>query len=288
MTGEVNMRELFFKNAKGRKLRHPRTALWIGTSIVAIVLFFGLFPQLFTKYDPLALDGLSKLLPPSELHLFGTDNYGRDLLSRILYATKLDLLIGIGAMLFPCIYGSVLGLLCGYYGGKLDAIVMRILDVFIAFPFMVLVIAIVAIIGQGTKGLFIAMWLVGWKEYTRLIRSEVLVVKHSEYVQAAKTLGYSDSRIIFRHILPNVISSAIVYGATDIVLCMMTGASMSYLGLGVQPPTPEWGAIISAGKSYLTTAWWITVLPGLVLALTGLGFSLIGDGLSDVLRRKEQ
>ena len=280
-------RESILKNARRRSVKNRHGSMIVGCVLVGVILILGLFPQVFTSYDPLALDGASKLLPPSAEHLFGTDHYGRDVFARVLYATKLDLFIGVGAMLPPCIFGSVLGLLCGYYGGKLDAIVMRILDIFIAFPFMVLVIAIVAIIGPGTKGLFFAMWIVGWKEYTRLIRSEVLVVKHAEYVQAAKTLGYSELRIMFRHILPNVISSAIVYGTTDIVLCMMTGASMSYLSLGVQPPTPEWGAIISGGKGFLTTAWWITVLPGLVLAATGLGFSLIGDGLSDVLRRKD-
>ena len=196
-------------------------------------------------------------------------------------------MIGVGAMIVPMIIGTVIGLVSGYYGGKLDSLLMRILDVFMAFPYYVLAISIVAILGAGTKNLFIAMWLVGWKEYTRLIRSEVLVVKNMEYVQAAKSLGYSDGKILLRHILPNVVSSSIVYGASDVVMCMLAGASMSFLGLGVQLPTPEWGAIISGGRAYIQTAWWITVFPGLLLIVSGLGFSLIGDGLSDLLRARD-
>ena len=189
-------------------------------------------------------------------------------------------------MIITFFVGTALVIISGYYGGKVDAFLMRVLDIFMAFPYMVLAIAIVAITGAGIKALFISMWLVGWKEYTRLVRSEVLVVKNSEYVEAAKVLGYNDLRIIVRSIIPNVLSSAIVYGASDIVMCMMSGAAMSYLGLGVQSPTPEWGAIISGGKAFLSIAWWITIFPGIFLVVTGLGFSLIGDGLSDKLRQK--
>ena len=153
---------------------------------------------------------------------------------------------------------------------------------------MVLAIAIVAITKAGINALFISMWLVGWKEYTRLVRSETIVVKQQEYVEAAKVLGYGDLRIILRNVLPNVLSSSIVYGASDIVMCMLSGAAMSYLGLGVQAPMSEWGAIISEGKTYLSQAWWITLFPGLFLMIAGFGFSLIGDGLSDLLRAKRR
>jgi peptide/nickel transport system permease protein len=261
-------------------------ALKIGLVIIAAVVFIALFPSLFARLDPNDIDSNAMLLPPSLKHIFGTDNYGRDIFSRVIFATRLDLEIGIFAMIVPFIFGTALGLVSGYFGGKLDAMIMRILDVFMAFPYMVLAIAIIAITGAGIKALFISMWLVGWKEYTRLVRSEVLVEKNAEYVQAARVLGYNHFRIILKDILPNVISSAIVYGASDIVMCMMSGAALSYLGLGVQPPTPEWGAIISSGKSFFALAWWITVFPGAFLVVTGLGFSLIGDGLSDLLRTK--
>lgn len=256
----------------------------VGTVIVALAVFVAAFPQLLTSLDPIVSDQAAMLLPPSAQHWFGTDNYGRDLFARVVYGTRIDLLIGLGCVIVPFIFGSFLGLIAGYYGGKVDAVIMRILDVFMAFPFLIMVIAIVAVLGRGTRNLLIAMWVVGWKEYTRLIRSEVLVAKQSEYVQSARTMGYSDLRIMLRHILPNVISSAIVYAASDIVMCMGTAASLSYLGIGVEAPTPEWGAIINGGKTFITSAWWITVIPGAALAIVGWGFSMLGDGLSDLLR----
>lgn len=258
---------------------------------IAIVLFFVLlaaFPGVFTSYDPDAINAKDMLQAPSVVHWFGTDNYGRDLYTRVVYATRIDLYIGIGAMIIPFVLGTALGLISGYYGGKLDSMIMRIVDIFMAFPYMVLAIAIVAITKAGINALFISMWLVGWKEYTRLVRSETIVVKQQEYVEAAKVLGYGDLRIILRNVLPNVLSSSIVYGASDIVMCMLSGAAMSYLGLGVQAPMSEWGAIISEGKTYLSQAWWITLFPGLFLMIAGFGFSLIGDGLSDLLRAKRR
>ena len=277
------------KAKKQKKLSVWRRSpsLLVGTIIVVLTCIVAAFPQLFTSGDPLALNPMAMLQAPSAEHPFGTDNFGMDIYTRVIYATRLDLLIGVGSAGLPFIVGSLLGLFSGYYGGKFDAVMMRILDIFVAFPFMVLAIAIVAILGNGVMNLLIAMWIVSWPPYTRLVRSEVLVAKNSEYVQAAKTLGYSDMTIMFRHILPNVISSSIVYLASDIVMCIMTAASMSFLGLGVPTPTPEWGSIIAGGKSFISTAWWITVFPGLVMAFVGLGFSLLGDGLNDLLRTKD-
>ena len=259
-----------------------------GVVLVALTCLVAAFPNVFAPGDPTAMDFLAMLQPPSAEHWFGTDNYGRDIYTLVIHATRLDLLIGLGSVALPFVLGSLLGLIAGYYGGKLDAIIMRILDIFVAFPFMVLAIAIVAILGNGVMNLLIAMWIVSWPPYTRLVRSEVLIAKNSEYVQAAKTLGYSDFSIIMRHILPNVISSSVVYAASDIVMCIMTAASMSFLGLGVPPNTPEWGAIISNGKSFITGGyWWISTMPGVVMAVVGLGFSLLGDGLNDLLRTKD-
>ena len=263
-------------------------SLLVGVVLVALTCIVAAFPSLFAPGDPTAMDFLAMLQPPSAEHWFGTDNYGRDIYTLVIHATRLDLLIGLGSVALPFVLGSLLGLIAGYYGGKVDAIIMRILDIFVAFPFMVLAIAIVAILGNGVMNLLIAMWIVSWPPYTRLVRSEVLIAKNSEYVQAAKTLGYSDFTIILRHILPNVISSSVVYAASDIVMCIMTAASMSFLGLGVPPNTPEWGAIISSGKSFITGGyWWISTMPGVVMAVVGLGFSLLGDGLNDLLRTKD-
>ena len=263
-------------------------SLLVGVVLVALTCLVAAFPNVFAPGEPTAMDFLALLQPPSAEHGFGTDNYGRDIYTLVIHATRLDLLIGLGSVALPFVLGSLLGLIAGYYGGKLDAIIMRILDIFVAFPFMVLAIAIVAILGNGVMNLLIAMWIVSWPPYTRLVRSEVLIAKNSEYVQAAKTLGYSDFSIIMRHILPNVISSSVVYAASDIVMCIMTAASMSFLGLGVPPNTPEWGAIISNGKSFITGGyWWISTRPGVVMAVVGLGFSLLGDGLNDLLRTKD-
>lgn len=261
-------------------------ALNAGAVIILIILIFALFPALIAPYNPTEHNANAILQKPSLQHLFGTDNFGRDIFSRVVWGTRIDLTIGLLATLVPFATGSLIGLIAGYYGGWVDTILMRILDIIMAFPFIVLVIAIVAILGPGLNNLYIAIWLVGWKDYARLIRSEVMVAKNSEYVQAAKVLGFKDARILLRHILPNVFSVSIVFAAADVVMCMLSGASLSFLGLGVQPPAPEWGAIIAEGRAYLTQAWWLTTFPGLALVIAGTGFSLFGDGLSDLLRTK--
>lgn len=258
----------------------------VGFIVLFVLVIVAIFPNVFATHSPTAVGEAAGLLPPSADHFFGTDMFGRDVYSRVIHATRLDMFIGVTAMIVPFVVGSLLGLYSGYYGGKFDTIIMRLVDVFMAIPYMVLCICIVAIIGAGVKSLLFAMWAVGWKNYTRLIRSEVLVLKNADFIQAAKTMGFSDTRIILRHILPNVISSAIVYAASDVVVCMMASAGLNFLGIGVQPPTPEWGAIISGGKSALASAWWQSVFPGLFLVISGLGFSLLGDGLSDLLRTK--
>lgn len=267
-----------------RKLKSSKpVALIIGGVLFTVILLMALFPSLFTKWDPYELDLMNMLQPPSREHWFGTDNYGRDVFARVVYGARVDLTIGFLAMIVPFFVGSFIGLLAGYYGKWVDAVIMRIQDIMTAFPFTILVIAIVTILGASISNLYIAIWLVGWRDYTKLVRSEVLVEKSSEYVQAARSLGYSDGRIMFRHILPNAINSAVVYAVSDIMLCMLMGASLSFLGLGVQPPTPEWGAIISEGRPYILNAWWICALPGLALAVTGTSLSLLGEGLSHVL-----
>lgn len=261
--------------------------LYIGLIILSAVLIVAVFPGLFTSGDPAGQNMKELLQPPSVQHLFGTDNFGRDIYTRVIYGARVDLAIGVVASIVPFLLGSIIGLVGGYFGGWIDDVLMRVLDIMTAFPFIVLIIGIVTILGAGVINLFIAIWMVGWREYARLVRSEVLVEKNQDYVLAAKVLGYSSFRVIFRHIMPNVLSSAIVYGVSDIMMCMLLAASMSFLGLGVQPPTPEWGAIISDGRSFMTNAWWISTFPGLALAITGSGLSLLGAGLSSLMRRDD-
>ncbi len=272
------------KNIMSRKLRPDRPyALIIGSVMFAIVLLMAFFPSLFTKFDPLEQNFSIALKAPSAEHIFGTDNYGRDLFTRVVYGARIDLKIGFLAMIVPFFVGSFIGLVAGWFGGWVDALIMRIQDIMTAFPFTILVIAIISILGRSESNVYIAIWLVGWKDYTKLVRSEVLVEKNSEYIQAVRSLGFSDFRIMFRHILPNTINSAVVYAVSDVMLCMLVAASLSFLGLGVQPPSPEWGAIISEGRPFILNAWWMCALPGLALAFTGTSLSLMGEGISHVL-----
>ena len=272
------------QSVKSRKLKASKPiSLIIGGILFAVMFLMAIWPSLFTSYDPYELDLMNCLQPPSRAHWFGTDNYGRDVFARVVYGARVDLTIGFVAMIIPFIIGSFIGLVAGYHGKWVDAIIMRIQDIMTAFPFTILVIAIVTILGSNISNLYIAIWLVGWRDYTKLVRSETLIEKNSEYVQAARSLGYSNLRIMFRHILPNTINSAVVYAVSDIMVCMLVGASLSFLGLGVQPPTPEWGAIISEGRPYILQAWWMCALPGLALAVTGTSLSLLGEGISHIL-----
>jgi len=262
------------------------SSIVIGVIIVLIMVFLALFPGTVAKQNPMEYSAERMLLPPSAEHIFGTDNLGRDVFSRVIWGTRIDLLMGVIAVIVPLVCGSLIGLLAGYYGGVADILMMRLCDIFMAFPFTLIVIVVVTITGPSITNLFIAMWLVSWMHYARLVRGEVLAAKNAEYIQAARVLGYTDWRILLRHLLPNVISGCVVYAASDVVMSMLAGASMSFLGLGIQPPTPEWGAIIETGRAFISNAWWIAAFPGIFLALTGTGFSLIGDGLSDLLRTK--
>jgi peptide/nickel transport system permease protein len=193
-------------------------------------------------------------------------------------------MVGILSVLFPLIIGIFIGMISGYYGGWIDNILMRLVDVVIAFPFMVLIITVIAVLGPGLENVIIAVTAVSWIIYARIVRSEVLIAKNLEYVMSAKVLGYSDMRIMFRHILPNVITTTIIFGALDVVLDILLAASLGFLGLGAQPPAPEWGSIIAEGAGWMTTAWWISAFPGIAIVITGAGFALLADGLADLLR----
>lgn len=264
-----------------------RVSLILGATLLLTILLASLLAGYISPYDPIAQDLSNMLQPPSAAHPFGTDNFGRDIFSRVLHAAKLDLMIGVLCVLFPMIVGVVFGCLAGYLGGRTDTIIMRTVDTFTAFPFLVMVIAIIAILGPGLTSMYVALTLAGWSAYTRIVRGEILVVKRSEYIQAARALGYNNVRIMFRHVLPNVISPAIIFSMADIVLVILSTTSLSFLGLGVQPPTPEWGSMIAEGRVYMMTAWWLVTLPGLAIMIVGLALSLFGDGLADLLRTED-
>jgi len=266
--------------------RLPTPAL-LGACMLLAVLACALAPRALAPYDPVAFDFSALLQPPSLAHPFGTDQFGRDMLSRVIAAAEVDLQIAVFSTLFPVLFGSLIGLCVGYFGGALDAVFGRIVDLVITFPFLVLVIAIVAVLGPGLLNMYIAIGIVGWVFYARLMRAEVLVQHRSDYVAAARVLGYSTPRILFRHILPNAVRPILVYWVTDMALAILLGSSLGYLGLGAQPPTAEWGVLVADGKNFFTQAPWICFFPGLAVVLCGLGFSLTGDGLADVLDVKQ-
>jgi peptide/nickel transport system permease protein len=266
-----------------RRVLRNRT-LMAGGLIFGALILIAVFAPLIAPYEPDAQEFSASLQAPSLEHPFGTDIFGRDIFSRVIYGTRIDLRVGIIAVIPPFVIGLILGSLSGYYGGWLDTIIMRAVDMVQAFPFIVLIIAIVAVLGPGLNNMFIAVAIVAWVVYARLIRGEILVEKHKEYVQAARAMGGTDWRILRRHLLPNVITPSIVFAMADIALYILLAAALSFLGLGAKPPTPEWGAMISEGQQFMTTAWWISVLPGLAIVITGFSLSLVGDGLSDFLR----
>jgi peptide/nickel transport system permease protein len=258
----------------------------VGIAILVLFLICAIAPAWIAPRDPLAFDYRALLRPPSLTHPFGTDNFGRDLLSRVIWASRIDLQIALFATVFPMLFGTFAGCLLGYFGGIVDAVFRRLVDVIITIPFIVLVIAIVAVLGPGLSNMYVAISAVGWIVYARLARAEVLAQRRLDYVAAARVMGYSAPRIVFRHLLPNVAPTVLVYWMSDMALAILLGSSLGYLGLGAQPPTAEWGELIADGKNFLTTAWWISIFPGIAIVLAGIGFSLAGDALADRLRRR--
>ena len=257
----------------------------VGLFLLGVFLLAAAVPGWLAPYDPLAFDMTAILKPPSAAHPFGSDNFGRDILSRVIWAAHIDLAIALFTTVFAVVFGTIVGALVGYYGGWLDALFGRIVDLVVTFPFLVIVITIVSILGPGLLNMFIAVSAVGWVFYARLMRAEVMTQKQADYAAAGRVLGYGQLRIIFRHLLPNCIGSIIVYWMTDMALGILLGSSLGYLGLGAQPPTAEWGVLVADGKNFLNTGWWISFFPGIAIVLTGLGFSLLGDGVADRLRR---
>jgi len=263
----------------------PRPLIF-GGGILLTSLFVAFFPSLFAPFDPNAFDYAAVLQAPSLTHPMGTDNFGRDVLSRVIHAYTINMQIAIFATIFPFLFGTMIGALVGYAGGVAETLFGRVVDAVITFPFLVLVIAIVSVLGPGLMNMYIAIGVVGWVFYARIIAAEVRVQKRLDYADAGRAMGYTHLRIIFRHLLPNAITPAIVYWMTDMALAILLGSSLGYLGLGAQPPAAEWGVQIADGKNFMSTAWWISVFPGLAIVLTGLGFSLTGDGLAELLRTK--
>jgi peptide/nickel transport system permease protein len=268
-----------------RKLRRPPTTLIVGGSIIGFIVLLAIFAPLVTSYNPTTINLLTPLQSPSAAHWLGTDQLGRDIWTRLVYGARTDLSVAFIAVLTPFAVGTVLGAIAGYLGGWLDNLIMRIADVVVAFPFYVLVIVLVFLLGPGTSSIYIAISVVSWISYARIIRGSTLVAKNQEYVLAAQLQGFSTLRIIMRHILPNVISQAIVFAMSDIVNDILAIVTLGYLGLGIPPPAPDWGEMMASGQQFLTTHWELSTIPGFAVVITGLGLSLFGDGLNELLGR---
>ena len=272
---------------------HPLAIRWrapsafhAGVVLVSLWLFLAAFGATVAPYDAIAQNLHVTLQPPSWLHVLGTDNFGRDIFSRVLAGVRVDLAMGVVAVVIPFCAGSTIGAIAGYSGGIADAVLMRIVDVTIAFPFFVLMISIVSLLGPGLYSFYVAVSLVGWVSYARLVRSRALVLRSSEFILAARTLGFSGPRILLRHLLPNALLPCVVFSMSDVVLNILLGSALSYLGLGVQPPTPEWGLMVAEGQNFIAQAWWIDLFPGLAIVLMAFSFSLLADGVADRLERR--
>ncbi|WP_309066122.1 ABC transporter permease [Microbacterium sp.] len=266
-----------FSGARRRRVRSRK--LSIGVTIIAAMLIAGVIVNL--TGDPVVQDLGQRLLPPSLQHPFGTDDLGRSVLVRALAATTLNIPLAMGAALLPMIAGTLLGLLAGYGGRLSDAIVMRIGDLLQAFPSYVLMVVVVFIIGPGIGAFLAAIAIINWVAYARLVRSQVLVIREMDYVHAARVGGLGGPRVALRHVLPNALPQVIVYLASDAVLALILLSGLSFLGLGVAPPTPEWGLMINQGRLFVQSAWWLTAFPGLMIVLAATAFSLISDALDD-------
>jgi peptide/nickel transport system permease protein len=267
------------------QLKSSRQA-FVGIMIILFLSTIALLAPLLAPYNPVEINLVERLQPPSQKHLCGTDNVGRDVLSRTLYGARLSLLVGFTATFFSMLIGLIAGTLSGYFGGVLDRIIMRLVDLTLSFPSLLLAIGIAVSLGPSLLTLFIALGCVGWAGFARIVRGVVLKIKTQPYIEAAKALGCIDLQIIVKHIIPNCLPILIVAGSLRIATFILSEAGLSFLGLGVQPPTPSWGLMVSSGRDFIRVAPWMSVTPGLAIALTVIGFNLLGDGLRDLLDPK--
>ncbi|HEY3016665.1 MAG TPA: ABC transporter permease [Nocardioides sp.] len=263
--------------ARGR----GRIKLVIGGAIVTAYVVVAILAPWLAQHDPLDQDVLSALQGPSGAHPLGTDELGRDELSRLLFAARIDLPVAALVTILPCLLGTALGVVCGYLGGWFDGLVMRISDLLQAFPTYILMIVLVFSLGHGVRSLLIAFTVVGWVVYARLVRTEVLRIRQAGYVTAAVTAGFRAPRIIVRHVLPNTLRQTLIYLTSDLVFAVTALAAFSFLGFGIQQPTPEWGSMTAAAQPFIGLKAALTVLPGVVITVLALGFALLGDGLQD-------
>ena len=271
-----------------KRLARRRTAIF-GLGVVITVLLGAVFAPWLTPFDPLEQDINQRLKEPGwqtaegRVHVLGTDHLGRDILARVIFGSRIALAVGVSAVLISGVLGMAIGLVSGYFGGKTDDFFMRLADIQLAFPFILLAIAVIGVLGPSLRNIIIVIGVSSWVVYARVVRGEVLSIREREFVQAAIALGSRDGRIIVRHVLPNAFTPWLVVATLDMARVIVIESALSFLGLGVQPPTPTWGGMLADGRVYLSTAWWLATFPGLAILVTVLGINLLGDGLRDTL-----
>lgn len=265
-----------------RNFKKNKVALF-GLGLVIFFIFIAIFANILAPYDAIEQKLGDKHLPPSAKHWFGTDDFGRDILSRVIFGARISLKVGFFSVIGSAIVGTTLGIIAGYYGRWIDGIISRIFDILLAFPSILLAISVVAMLGPSLQNALIAIAIINVPTFGRLVRSRVLSVKEEEYITAAKAIGMGDARILFHHIFPNSMAPIIVQGTLAIATAIIEAAALGFLGLGAQPPTPEWGKMLSDSKDFIIQAPWTVFFPGIAIMLTVLGFNLMGDGLRDAL-----
>jgi len=282
----------FLPAARWRLRVHGRrvpTLAVVGVAFVVLLALVAIFAPWLAPQDPIRQSLRGRLSPPTfdgsdgRAHLFGTDHLGRDVFSRVIYGSRVSLVVGFSAVVVGGLLGSALGILAGYASGRADAVIMTVADAQLAFPFILLAIGIIAVLGPSFPTLVVVIGLSGWVSYARILRSQVLVLRSREFVEAIQALGGSVWRVVLRHVLPNVLSSIVVVATLELARSIVLEATLSFLGLGIQPPTPSWGGMIQEGRDYLDSAWWISTFPGIVLMVTSIVVSRTGDGLRDML-----
>lgn len=265
-----------------KELLRNRMAL-AGGVVILIMLCLAIFAPLISPYDPTHTNLKIALMAPSRAHLFGTDSLGRDVFSRIVYGTRISILIGFIAVGLACIIGILLGSIAGYYGGWIDTIIMRFIDIMLCFPTFFLILAIIAILEPSIFNIMVVIGITSWMGIARLIRAEILTLKERDFVQASRVLGAGDAWIIIKHLIPNAIGPVLVSATLGVGAAILTESALSFLGIGVQPPTPSWGNILTEGKATLGVAWWLTLIHGFFILMTVLSYNLLGEGLRDIL-----
>ena len=277
-----NLKTSFFAAVFWPRLKRNRLAM-TGLGVVVLLFLASLLAPLIAPYNPSEINAWDVLQPPTWQHWFGTDELGRDVLTRVLFGARISLKVGFVAIGIAVLLGSAVGLLAGYYGGWVDTLLMRCVDIMLCFPAFFLILAIITFLEPSIWYIMAVIGLTGWMGVARLVRAEVLAIREADYILAARCIGCSDLRIILRHILPNALSPVLVAATLGVAGAILTESALSFLGIGVQPPTPSWGNILTSGKDYIEFAWWLSLYPGLAILITVLAYNLLGEGIRDAL-----